>query len=62
MYTQCGRIAYMQYKRNGRWWDKNRGVELGHVTRIIRNNETRYDHVKFKQVVEPWAQRVAIRV
>jgi hypothetical protein len=41
---------------------KNRGVELDHVTRIIRNNETRYDHVKFKQVVEPWAQRVAIRV
>lgn len=52
----------MKYKRNGRWWDKNRGVELGHVTRIIRNNETRNGHVKFKQVVEPWAQRVAIRV
>ena len=52
----------MQYKRNGRWWDKNRGDELGHVTRIIRSNETRNDHVKFKQVVEPWAQRVAIRV
>jgi hypothetical protein len=62
MYTQCGRIAYMQYKRNGIWWDKNRVDELGHVTRIIRNNETRNDHVKFKQVVEPWAQRVAIRV
>jgi hypothetical protein len=30
--------------------------------RIIRNNETRNDHVKFKQVVEPWAQRVEIRV
>jgi len=32
------------------------------VTRIIRNNETRNDHVKFKQVVVTWAQRVAIRV
>jgi hypothetical protein len=38
----------MQYKGNGRWWDKNRGDELGNVTRIIRNNETRNDHVKFK--------------